>query len=180
MAFGLSKCAIGSFSNRQQAESALSILQHSDFPMGKIAVLAQNTNPNDTIASSEYEFIRKKTVEAVIKGGLLLGLLGSVIGLFLGFGLLGTPNTESATTFAPMPTLLGGILTGGLYGLLGGVFLGAILGNGTARRQTKAYAERLNQGNYLVIVKGSEDEIHQAESVLSNQGIQDWGIYPTV
>ena len=54
-----------------------------------------------------------------------------------------------------------------------------MIGNGVSQEQAKAYSDRLSNGDYLVIIDGTDDEIHRAESILSVQGIQDWGVYST-
>ncbi|MEH2182273.1 hypothetical protein [Nostoc sp.] len=46
--------------------------------------------------------------------------------------------------------------------------------------QAKRYGERLAQGQYLIVVEGTANELHQAETVLSTQGIQDWSIFDTL
>ncbi len=43
--------------------------------------------------------------------------------------------------------------------------------------RARAYRDRVNQGNYLVMVDGTDDEIRHAEPILHRYGIQDYGIY---
>ena len=40
-----------------------------------------------------------------------------------------------------------------------------------------AYSDRVAQGEYLVTVSGSEESIGRAETILQNQGIQNWDVY---
>jgi hypothetical protein len=54
-----------------------------------------------------------------------------------------------------------------------------MIGNGVSQEQAKAYSDRLSKGDYLVMIDGTDDEIHRAESVLVAQGIQDWRVYST-
>jgi hypothetical protein len=39
------------------------------------------------------------------------------------------------------------------------------------------YNERALQGDYLMIVEGTEKEIRRAEAILNNRGIQQWRVY---
>ncbi|NJR75818.1 MAG: hypothetical protein HC773_23840 [Scytonema sp. CRU_2_7] len=43
--------------------------------------------------------------------------------------------------------------------------------------RTHFYNERINRGDYLVIVDGTEDEIRRAEAILKRRGIQEFGIF---
>ena len=53
------------------------------------------------------------------------------------------------------------------------------MGDAASDEQQKLYSEHLAQGHYLVMIDGSDEEIEQAESLLSQQGIQDWYVYAT-
>ena len=43
--------------------------------------------------------------------------------------------------------------------------------------QARFYNNHLERGDYLVVVRGTDAEIHQAESVLQRRGIQGWQIF---
>lgn len=67
-----------------------------------------------------------------------------------------------------------GLATGTFYGAVAGAILGGALGTNISDKQIKRYRERLAQGEYLIVIKGTDDEIHQAEAALKPQGVQDW------
>ncbi len=47
--------------------------------------------------------------------------------------------------------------------------------------QARLYDNRLNQGEHMVIVHGTEDELNRAAPILNRRGVQEWRIYdPTV
>ncbi len=73
--------------------------------------------------------------------------------------------------------MLIGTAVGSLYGAVGGSLLGAAFGNNMSKEQSDVYSNSLLQGDYLVFVEGTNDEIHSAEEVLKTQGVQNWGIY---
>lgn len=50
---------------------------------------------------------------------------------------------------------------------------------GIPEAEASVYSDRLLQGNYLVIIEGSPDNIKSAEQVFSQQGIHYWPIYNT-
>jgi hypothetical protein len=39
------------------------------------------------------------------------------------------------------------------------------------------YSDRLQQSYDLLIINGTDTEIHRAEAILRNQGIEYWGVY---
>jgi hypothetical protein len=179
MALGQGKRAIGVFPNRQDTESALNELKNSDFPMDKVSVVARDVSEDDEMAGQEREFIRQQTVKGVGNGALAGGaFLGGIGALVAGLGTLAIPGVGSVVLVGAQAALAG-TLTGGFYGSVAGGIIGAMIGNGVSQEQAKAYSDRLSNGDYLVIIDGTDDEIHRAESILSVQGIQDWGVYST-
>lgn len=48
---------------------------------------------------------------------------------------------------------------------------------GVPTEQARLYHQRLDRGDYMVIVNGTEAELRRAESILHHRGIQDWRIY---
>lgn len=177
MALALNKRAIGIFPNRQDTESALNELQNSDFPMEKVSVVAKDVSENDEMAQSQSEFVREQTLKGLgsgaVAGGALLGGLG---GLLAGLGTLAVPGVGSIAV-AGAQAALAGTFAGGFYGAGAGGIIGAVIGNGVSHEQAKAYSDRLSQGDYLVMIDGTDEEIQRAESVLKAQGIQDWGVF---
>jgi hypothetical protein len=43
--------------------------------------------------------------------------------------------------------------------------------------RASVYRDRLNRGNYMVLVNGTDDEIARAHAILNRRGIQEFGIY---
>lgn len=180
MALGQGKRAIGVFPNRQDTESALNELKNSDFPMDKVSVVARDVSEDDQMAESESKFIREQTLKGIgtgaITGGAILGGIGALVA---GLGTLAIPGLGSIAV-AGSQAALAGTFAGGFYGAGGGGIIGAVIGNGVSQEQAKAYSDRLSKGDYLVMIDGTDDEIHRAESILSVQGIQDWGVYSAI
>jgi hypothetical protein len=177
MALGQGKRAIGVFPNRQDTESALNELKNSDFPMDKVSVVARDVSKDDEMAESESEFVREQTVKGLGSGALAGGaLLGGIGALVAGIGALTIPGLGSVVLVGAQAALAG-TLAGGFYGAGAGGIIGAVIGNGVSHEQAKAYSDRLSNGDYLVMIDGTDEEIHRAESILGGQGIQDWGVY---
>ncbi|MEH2409507.1 hypothetical protein [Nostoc sp.] len=73
-----------------------------------------------------------------------------------------------------------GLATGAFYGAVAGGLLKAVIGTNIPDEQVKLYSERLAQGQYLIVLEGTNDELQQAQTVLKTQGIQDWIIFDTL
>ncbi|MEW5856436.1 MAG: DUF1269 domain-containing protein [Cyanobacteriota bacterium] len=184
MTLGFPKCGIGAFSNREETESALNELKNSNFPMDKVSVVVRDASQSqddeivDSEVSSENEFIRNKTVGGLTKGALTVGTLGSIGGLLLGLGTVALPGL-GAVAVAGAKVGLAGMFAGGYYGTTVGGIIGAAVGNGISKEQARIYDEHLSNGDYLVFVDGTEEDIHRAESILRDRSIQDWDVYST-
>jgi hypothetical protein len=173
---GLSTYGIGVISEYQDVEQILNTFKDANFSMDKVSVIVRDENASGELATSEQDFIRDKTIEGVTKTGLTAGGIGSLAGLLVGLGLLVIPGVGPIAIMGGK-VAVAGLLTGGFYGAAAGGILGAVLGNGVSREQAKIYSEHLAQGNYILIVEGSSEELHQVESTLNKSPIQNWGIY---
>jgi uncharacterized membrane protein len=73
--------------------------------------------------------------------------------------------------------LLANTLLGGVIGAATGALAGALIGWGVPEDKAKYYDERVSQGDYLVVVQGTAEEILRAEAIIEHRGVRDWGIY---
>jgi hypothetical protein len=115
--------------------------------------------------------------EGAKKGATAGGALGGLTGLLVGLGALAIPGIGPVMLGGALATALATTLAGGAIGAAAGGLVGALVGLGIPEDRARVYNDRVSRGDYLVIVDGSEDEIRQAETILSHRGIQEWGIY---
>jgi len=52
-----------------------------------------------------------------------------------------------------------------------------LVGLGIPENQARTYSDRLNRGDYIVIVDGTDDEIRRAQTILKRYGIQDFDTF---
>jgi outer membrane lipoprotein SlyB len=149
--------------------------------MSHVSVVVQDLDSKDAIlenlaepiAQSENQFIRQRTIEHIEHGAVDGGVLGSIGGgLIAGFTLLTLPGSGGFT-------LLMAMAAGAYYGAVSGVLLEAALG-GISDEQEQHYSDCLKQGGYLVVIKGTDLEMSQAEALLKTANIQDWTIIYTL
>ena len=58
-----------------------------------------------------------------------------------------------------------------------GGLAGALVGLGIPEKNAKVYNDRINRGDYLVIVDGTDAEVHRAEEIFRRRHVEDFGIY---
>lgn len=172
--------AIGVFATRQEAENALVELKNSGFPMGRVSVIAQNADRPDEIAGVDTsDRVTDEADEGAAAGAVTGTALGGAVGLLAGLGFLAIPGLGPLFAAGTIGTTLATTAAGAGIGAASGSLVGALAGLGIAEDRAKVYDRRVSQGGYLVIVDGTAEEIHVAESILNHRGIQEWGIYDT-
>ncbi|HEY9669594.1 MAG TPA: general stress protein [Coleofasciculaceae cyanobacterium] len=178
MASGQHKRAVGVFATRQEAEYALQELKNADFPMSNVSAIARDTTQHDEIAGVDVkDYSKYSTSEGAAKGAVLGGVTGGLVGLIGALSAFSVPGVGAILVGGAIASALGDALIGGVVGAATGSLVGALTHLGIPEEQAKDYNERLQQGDYVVIVEGTDEDIRRANSILSLHGIQRWGIY---
>ncbi|WP_026734060.1 general stress protein [Fischerella sp. PCC 9605] len=173
-----SKSAVGVFTSSKKAEQALNELKASGFPMEKVSILAKDIDQSEQLGSVQTsDRIGNQNVDttgavgdaltSATWGGVLVGLSSLAlpgIGAVLAAGSAGVALLSSIAGVAVSAAATNNLVQ-------------ALAALGIPEERARVYSDRLQQGDYLVILDGIDDEIHRAEGVLSQQGIQYWGVY---
>ncbi len=176
------KNALGLFPDRQHTESALSQLKSTGFPTDQVSVVVEHPTSEDVVlenltepaVQSEEYFATHRAIDRFEHGALFSGAWGSVGGgVIAGLSSLALPGVGGAV-------LLVGMAVGAFYGAVSGGLIGSAIGVGISDEKAKHYSDRLMNGYYLVVVKGTDEEISQAQSVLKNANVQDWIVFDTL
>ncbi len=176
MALVVQKRAMGVFEDSQSIENALNALRDSGFSMDNILVATQDNIP-DEMESPESEFLENRTIEGLGKGVMNGSVFGAIAGLFSGLTTLFLPGIGPIAVVGPVATIAGLTAAGSFYGALGGAIVGMITGDKFTEGQANIYHQHLTQGHYLLRLEGTEEQIAQAESILTQHGIQEWQLY---
>lgn len=176
MANQAQKRAVGTFPTRQDAEVALIELRDSGFNMERISAIAQNPPDEKQLADVEVKSSSERAKDGAETGAIMGATTGGMLGLIGSLSVLAIPGVGLATEVA---ILLGNALLGSGFGAAGGSLVGALIGWGIPEEQAKYYEELLSQGNYVVLVEGTEAEIKGAEAILLNRKIRNWNTYNT-
>lgn len=174
------KRAVGVFPTRREAEIALKELKNSGFSMDKVSVIARDGDRESDIANVEVEdrdSVGNKADEGATTGAVTGGVLGGFTGLLVGLGALAIPGIGPIMLAGAGATALATTVAGGAIGAAAGGLVGALVGLGIPEEQAKVYNDRIARGQYLVIVDGTETDIHHAQEILQHNHIEEYGIY---
>ncbi|PSB46998.1 histidine kinase [filamentous cyanobacterium Phorm 6] len=172
------KRAVGVFSTRRETEHALGELRTAGFDMDRVSVIGKDADSKGDIAGIDVqESADNKADEGATKGALTGGTLGGLTGLLVGLGTLAIPGIGPIMLAGAAATTIATTLAGTALGAAAGSLLGALVGLGIPEDEARAYSDRVERGDYLVLVDGSEAEVAKAETILSRGGIQHWSIY---
>lgn len=173
--------ATGTFSSHREAESALGELRNSGFNMDQISIIGNNVNDNSNMAGAQtgenLNDLDNKAEEGAKKGAVSGGAAGGLTGLLVGLGLVAIPGVGPVMLAGAVATALATTLTGGAIGAAAGGLVGGLVGLGIPKDRAKVYSDRVDQGDYLVMVDGSEQEIRQAEVIFRRYNVHEWDIY---
>ncbi|MGQ4650497.1 general stress protein [Lyngbya aestuarii] len=170
--------AVGVFSTYQETEAALEQLKTSGFSLNKVSLIVRDADQHEDITGVKTkERISDHAEQGAATGALAGGALGGLTGLLVGLSSLAIPGIGSIIFAGAEAATITSIITGGAVGAVAGGLVGALVGLGIPEDRAKVYSDRVSAGDYLVIVKGSQEEISRAESILNGRNIQEWGIY---
>ncbi len=167
--------AVGVFPHRRDAEAAIRDLRDSGFNMSQLSLVGKDVHGDSNLAGDLTD--RTKTDEGAKAGAATGGALGGLTGLLVGLGALAIPGVGPVIAGGALATALATTAAGGAIGAAAGGLTGALVGLGLPEDKARFYNDRVNRGDYLVMVDGTDDEIHTAQAILNRHGIQEWGIY---
>lgn len=166
---GQYKYAVGKFSNRISAEHALKVLTTSGVQTDQISIFVIDAEHDEQFGEAGinvrdwYKAYDGTATCATITGSLL----GAVVGCLIGLGLLVVPGVGPFLLIGTSGTTLATTIAGTGVGLASGSLISAISSLRTTSEQGGADSEHVLQNNYLLIVKGTKEEVRHAESILS-------------
>jgi hypothetical protein len=163
--------AVGVFSHRRDAEAALNELRAAGFPMNRVSLIAKDADGHGVAG------VGNKADEGAKAGAATGGALGGLGGLLVGLGALALPGIGPVIAGGAAATALATTLAGGAIGAAAGGIVGGLVGLGIPEDRAKAYSDRFQRGDYLIMIDGSEAEIQHAQTILQRRGIEDFGIF---
>ena len=164
----------GLFKSKGNAEMARKALREKGLDDGSINLL-QCTHDKEAVILEKNPSI-KSIGKSALTGAMILGGIGAVIGLLVGFGVIRVPSLEpSASQALPFQITWQFILASTLGGLLLGAWTGAILG-AAARLAMPRYRkldtfQQADKGDLLLAVQAdSIARINTVKSTMQENG----------
>ena len=145
--------------NKQQVEQAYSELKQDGIPLEKIAILGKGYQSADEFGlidpNQQAGKGFKKLAYWVVPFGFIAGYVFNVL---TGIELFSFTNSLTEH-------IIGGVL-GAASALLGAFVIGGGVGLTVGSGDALTYRNRLNAGQYIIVVKGSDNLIRQATKIL--------------
>jgi uncharacterized membrane protein len=174
--------SVGLFYSRDEAERALLALRNDGFNMNRVNLIARDAD--DVTRSTGVDLGPDKdknkdnnASEGAGAGATSGAVLGGIGGLLVGLGTLAIPGVGPIIVAGEAATTIATTLAGAGIGAAAGGIIGGLVGMGIPEDRAKIYSDRVSSGSYLIMVNGSNSDIMQAERILHNNGIEEYGVY---
>jgi hypothetical protein len=151
------------FSDVDAAERAVTSLAEQNFPLERVSLVAKEVQSPDQV--NGFVSTGDSSTDPEARGSWSGGLFG----LLDGAAVLFIPGAGTLVVLGP--------LSAGAVGVAEGVYLGgsvgALLGHFIVTEELSRYESLVDEGNALLVVHGTEEEVDRAEQVLTAQGSTD-------
>ncbi len=185
---GTYKRAFGVFDHRRDVVVAMRELRDSGFPMERVSIIGKDPNETPRIpgvgtdSRADLDVNRRtatgnKADEGAKAGAATGAALGGLGGLLVGLGALAIPGVGPLIVGGAAATALATALSGGAIGAAAGGLTGGLVGLGIPEHRAQAYSDRIDRGDYVVIVDGTDNELRQAEGILKRHHIEHWDVF---
>ncbi len=183
----LKQRGMGIFSSYSVAEIALNDLRDRGFAMDLVSVVGQDLDRQADIAGAHTTNrmtdlgspdTKGNEAESGAKKGAVAGTtIGGVTGLLVGLGAIAIPGVGPVMLAGAAATAIASAISGSVIGAAAGSLAGGLVGLGIPEDRAQVYGDRVDAGDYLVMVEGPTADIALAESVFSRHGIHHWDTY---
>jgi hypothetical protein len=147
------KYGVGILPDRQQLRQACQELRRHNFSLKNVAAIP--------------------ATEGAMKGAIAGGSTGGLLALLGGLSVMLIPGVGIPLAVESLVTVMAGT---GISTAVGG-FVGGMRGWFLPEEAANIYRDRVFKGNYLIIVKGNQDELNRARLLLANWEIREWRVY---
>jgi len=155
------QAVVASYRNHTDAELAVRRLSDNGLPINQISIVGRNFESHEDVQG----FYRP--ADAALDGAGQGAWFGGLFGLMLGaMGFFVMPAVGAFMVMGP----LSGMIAGAIGGAGVGALINGLVASGVPREQALKYQERLEAGEFLVVVHGSADMTAWAHEILDGTG----------
>lgn len=152
------KSSVAIYNSHDDAIHALTLLKDSNFSLNKVSIIGR--------VEIEDDKIHLKSNTPLIATPLIAGsAVGATLGLLAGIGLFMVPGLGFLFGAGAIVGAIGGLDLGIMAGGLGSILV--ILGIDNESRIK--YEEHIKEGNYLLFIDGTAQEIEKAHNILKHE-----------
>ena len=157
----LDQAVVASYQSHTDAELAVRRLAGSGLPINQISIVGRNFESHEDVQG----FYRP--ADAALDGAGQGAWFGGLFGLMLGaMGFFVMPAVGAIMVMGP----LSGMIAGAIGGAGVGALINGLVASGIPKEQALKYQERLQAGEFLVVVHGSAEMTARAHEVLGSTG----------
>ena len=162
---------IAVFPDHDSAERAVKLLSEEGFPMSNLSIVGRDFQLSEKPIgfATPGEFMKEGAVTGAWVGGLFGMLVGAAFLVVPGVG----PMVAAGPLVAAMIGGLEGALAGAAFGALGG----ALVGWGVPNDQALLYEIEVKAGKFLLIARGTPEEIDRAKALLETCSPERLDVY---
>jgi hypothetical protein len=169
---------VATFTSRQQAEQALEQLSGAGFSINQVSLVSKDSQ----LLEQLEEAIRNKQLAEDLRNNLYRyqgqagntpcamitgSMLGAIVGSLASIGVLTIPGVAPTLAVGSVMTALASTIAGAGIGIAGGGIVSACSNCAAKSIKISRYdSDRRLGEEFLVMVDGTEEELHLAESVL--------------
>ena len=157
------RAVIAVFTDVDSAQDAVEKLVEAGIPASQVSIIGQDLQSEIRLNGfvSMGDVVKPMTVGGALFGGLF--------GALTGVGLLFLPLAGPLIVLGP----LAATIINAAQGALAGAGVGAIVGHFVEKDRIPKYEQLIRAGSYLVVVYGTEEQVTQAEQILTDAGSTD-------
>jgi hypothetical protein len=153
----LDKAVVATYLTHDAAEAAVRRLSEGGLPITQISIIGRHFETHEDVQG----FYRPE--DAALAGAGQGAWFGGLFGLMMGaMGFFVFPLVGAMMVLGP----LSGMIAGAIGGAGVGALINGLVASGVPRDQALKYQDRLQAGEFLVIVHGGSDETMRAHQIL--------------
>lgn len=153
------KSTVGIYKTHEEAFEAVKALQKNGLSVKNLSIIGK--------ADVVEDHLRVRSTDPAAAAGVSVGAIaGPILGVLTGVGIISIPGFG----FLFGAGALVGALAGFDMGIVGGGIVTLLTTLFTNKEKVVRYHEHLNEGKFLVVAQGTEEEVDQAKGILSDHG----------
>jgi hypothetical protein len=154
----LTQACVASYRTHTEAEAAVRLLAQGSVALDQISIIGRNYETQEDVQG----FYRP--ADAALDGAKQGAWFGGIFGLMLGaMGFFVFPIVGAVMVLGPLASMI----VGAVGGAGAGALINGMVASGIPKDQALEYQERLQAGEFLVVVHGDPGETARAHTLLA-------------